>query len=188
MNLSNLKIDKEWTLFLDRDGVINERIVSGYVTCWDEFVLLDGVEEALAAFADLFGRIIVVSNQQGVGKGLMSMEQVETIHEILLDRIQKSGGRIDAIYFSPHLESEQSNMRKPEPGMALQAQQDFPDISFNLSLMAGDTLSDMKFGHGLGMKTAMITRDEDELKEASGIADYSFPDLLTFATQLQQIK
>ena len=72
MNLQDLKIDRGWTLFLDRDGVINRRIVDDYVKSWDQFKFLPGVPDAIKRLAGVFGRIIVVSNQQGIGIGLMT--------------------------------------------------------------------------------------------------------------------
>jgi len=186
MSLSNLKIDKGWTLFLDRDGVINKRIVGGYVTSRDEFILLEGVEKAMSIFEGIFGKIIVVSNQQGIGKGLMTNEQVNEIHDKLLRLVQRAGGRIDAIYYSPHLESERSDMRKPGSGMALRAREDFPEIRFAQSLMAGDTLSDMEFGRRLGMKTVLLSGNKQDKQKGGKIIDYNFHDLITFANSLIQ--
>jgi len=149
-------INREWTLFLDRDGVINERIVGGYVTCWEEFKILPGVEEALKIFSALFGKIIIVSNQQGIGKGLMTEEQLDDIHTNFLERISLAGGRIDAMFYATNLADENSPMRKPGPGMALKAKDRFPGIQFEKSIMAGDSLSDMQFGKNLGMYTVFI--------------------------------
>jgi len=186
MSFSNLKIDKDWTLFLDRDGVINERIAGGYVTRRDEFILLEGVEKAFNIFNHIFGKIIVVSNQQGIGKGLMTNEQVNEIHNKLLNLVQRAGGRIDAIYYSPHLESDRSGMRKPGSGMALCAREDFPGIRFAQSLMAGDTLSDMEFGRRLGMKTVLISGNKQDKQKGEKMIDYNFPDLIAFASSLIQ--
>ena len=75
-------------LFLDRDGVINRRIVDGYVTRPADFVLIDGVLEAMALFAKRFDRIFVVTNQQGIGKGLMTEADLEAVHSGLLRQVQ----------------------------------------------------------------------------------------------------
>ncbi len=184
MSLSSLQIDKEWSLFLDRDGVLNERIVDGYVTRWEEFNFLPDVLEAMKVFDELFGRIVVVSNQQGVGKEIMTEGDVVNVHEKLEAQVKKHGGRIDSSYFSPHLAKEGNIMRKPNVGMALKARRDFPDIRFRLSVMVGDKLSDMVFGRRLGMKTVFLSEDIRDLRKGHKLIDYNFPTLLLFATYL----
>jgi len=184
MSFSSLQIDKEWSLFLDRDGVINERIVDGYVTRWEEFTFLPGVLKALKVFDELFDRIVVVSNQQGVGKELMTESDVIGIHEKLEEQVKEHGGRIDSIYFAPHLAKERNIMRKPNVGMALKARREFPDIRFRQSVMAGDSLTDMLFGRRLGMKTVFLSENISDLRKGYKLIDYTYPDLITFAQQL----
>jgi histidinol-phosphate phosphatase family protein len=184
MNLQHLKIDDTWTLFLDRDGVINRRIVDGYVKTWDQFEFLPGVVDAMKQFHKVFGRIIVVSNQQGVGKGLMSEKEVQLVHSGMMDEIEHAGGKVDAVYFSPHLRSERSVMRKPNVGMALKARRQFPEIRFNRSVMAGDSLSDMFFGKRVGMKTVFISPDSSLAKRHPRQIDFVFPDLISLASGL----
>jgi D-glycero-D-manno-heptose 1,7-bisphosphate phosphatase len=184
MNLQDLKIDRTWTLFLDRDGVINRRIIGGYVKSWDQFEFLPGVVEALKRFHQTFGRIIVVSNQQGVGKGLMTDMDVLAIHAQMRSELELAGACIDAAYFSPHLASSGSVMRKPNVGMALMARKQFPEIRFNRSVMAGDSLSDMVFGKRVGMKTVLISTDPAHAKKYPRQIDFICPDLITFAISL----
>ena len=117
MNLKDLHIDGSWTLFLDRDGVINRRIIDGYVRSVRDFEILPGVLEAISRLSVIFGRIIIVTNQQGIGKGLMTEEELSSIHRFLTDKITGAGGRIDAIYHAPNLAQENSVMRKPATGM-----------------------------------------------------------------------
>ena len=155
-SLRSLHIDKSWTLFLDRDGVINKKIDGDYVRNSNQFVWLPGVQEALKKLSSVFGRIIIASNQQGIGKGLMTNEQVEVIHDYIRDSISRSGGRIDGVYYAPQLESDHSQFRKPNIGMALQARKDFPNIDFSKSIMAGDSITDMEFGKKAGMTTVYI--------------------------------
>jgi histidinol-phosphate phosphatase family protein len=181
MTLQHLQIDRTWTLFLDRDGVINRRIVDGYVKTWDQFVFLPGVPNAMKRFHQVFGKIIVVSNQQGVGKGLMSEQEVLFIHQHMMEEIAGAGGKIDAVFYSPHLQSDGSVMRKPNIGMALKARKQFPDIRFNRSVMAGDSLSDMIFGKRTGMKTVLISIDPAVAKMHPRQTDYIFPDLISLA-------
>ncbi|GAB4413238.1 MAG: D-glycero-alpha-D-manno-heptose-1,7-bisphosphate 7-phosphatase [Bacteroidia bacterium] len=152
--------DHTWTLFLDRDGVINQRVHGDYVRDWSGFHFAPGVLEALRRCATRFGIIVVVSNQQGVGKGYMRSEAVDLLHRQMLEAVAAAGGRIDRVYFCPDLASQPGNCRKPAPTMALQARADFPAIDFGRSVMVGDTASDMQFGRHLGMTTVWINTEE----------------------------
>lgn len=151
------------TLFLDRDGVINERLPGDYVAQWSEFQFTPRALEALAFFAAHFQHIIVVTNQQGIGKGQMSEDQLAEIHEKMVAEIVAAGGRIDAVYHCPDLSSVPNNCRKPAPAMALKAQADFPAIDFQTSIMVGDSVSDLEFGQNLSMYTVLIEGKSDEL-------------------------
>lgn len=185
MILSDLMIDTSWSLFLDRDGVLNKRIVDGYIARWEEFVWLPGVLEALKILSDMVGPLIVVSNQQGVGKGIMTEDALVKIHSMLINEVKKQGGRIDAIYYSPHLVTGRAFMRKPDVGMGLKARKEFPEIQFRKSVMAGDSLSDMLFGRRLGMKTVFLAGNIHDLRKGHRLIDFAFPDLLTFADALR---
>ncbi|TNE53031.1 MAG: HAD-IIIA family hydrolase [Bacteroidetes bacterium] len=151
---------REWCLFLDRDGVINERIFGAYVRSVDEFKFLPGSLDAIAHFHQIFQRIFVVTNQQGIGKGLMTERNLHEIHRYMCEEIERQGGRIDQCYFAPELKSDPNNSRKPGPFMALRAQSDFPEVNFEKSIMVGDTDSDILFGKKLGMKTVRIRTAE----------------------------
>ena len=153
-------IDEGWTLFLDRDGVINVRIIDGYVTKIEEFEFLPNVIESLKIFKDKFKHIIVVTNQQGVGKGIMKFEDVEEVHRFMVQEIADNEGRIDKVYFCPQLKSVPDNYRKPSPKMAYFAQNDFSDIDLSKSIMIGDMNSDVEFGRNAGMKTIFIGDNE----------------------------
>jgi len=184
MTLNNLNISKEWTLFLDRDGVINHRFVNDYVKSWNDFKFIDGVLEAMKIFCPVFGKIIVVTNQQGVGKGLMKKETLLDIHQKMISEINNAGGRIDKIYFCPDLKEFKSFDRKPQVGMGLKAKRDFPDIIFKKSIMAGDSLSDMKFGRRLQMTTVWISSDLALPRNHPKMVDFTFNDLKTFSQHL----
>ncbi len=162
---------KDWTLFLDRDGTINKR-VEDYVTTWDRFTFIEGVLEAISACSSFFGKIIIVTNQQGIGKELMTHDQVNDIHEKMLEVIEYYGGRIDAIYYEPSLAIYEAFGRKPNPGMAYFAKRDFPSIQFKKSIMVGDTLSDMQFGKAVGMKTCWI-KNKWEMKNYDSISEFT---------------
>jgi len=177
-------IEKNWTLFLDRDGVINTRIPDDYVMTPEQFDFIPGILDSFPSLANYFGRIVIVSNQQGIGKGLMTEANLQTIHKKMLDAISKTGGRIDKVYFCPHIKESGSFLRKPNIGMGLLARKDFPDIHFSRSVMVGDSLSDMRFGKRLGMQTVYISSNLNEIRSNPGLIDQAFPDLYTFAKSL----
>jgi histidinol-phosphate phosphatase family protein len=152
----SLHPDKSWTLFLDRDGVINVRFPGDYVKCVDEFEFLPGAVEAVVRFSKIFGRIIVVTNQQGIARGVYSHEDLGSIHSHMKAEIEKAGGKIHAVYYAHQAAAENSPMRKPGTGMALKAKEDFPEIDFSKSVMMGDTQSDMEFGKAVGMKVIFV--------------------------------
>jgi D-glycero-D-manno-heptose 1,7-bisphosphate phosphatase len=179
---------KGYTLFLDRDGVINERLPGDYVRRWADFRFIDGVLGALKFFAGYFGRIVIVTNQQGVGKGLMGVADLEAVHRQMLRAIAAAGGRIDGIYYCPDLAVKPGNCRKPAPAMALHAQRDFPEIDFPRAVMVGDTASDMAFGRGLNMRTVWIegTAETPEgISDVVELADFRFESLAAFARALR---
>ncbi|MGH1339818.1 MAG: D-glycero-alpha-D-manno-heptose-1,7-bisphosphate 7-phosphatase [Aureispira sp.] len=149
------------SLFLDRDGVINQRIIGSYVRHWEEWEFLEGALEALVILARKFDRIVIVTNQQGVAKGLMTAEDLVKLHQRMLEEITRAGGRIDGVYACMEHERTQPYCRKPNPGMAWQAKADFPQIDFNASIMVGDSVSDLVFGQQLEMRTVLLTTKPD---------------------------
>ncbi len=181
MTLKNLNINKNWTLFLDRDGVINKKIDNDYVKQWIEFEFIEGVLDALKFLNTVFGSIIVVTNQQGIGKKLYRIEDLEIIHKNMLYEIAYHGGKIDKVYFSPYLKSENHPYRKPGIGMALKAKEDISTINFKQSIMIGDSMSDMEFGRNAGMKTIYIS---EEISENDKI-DFNFKSLNEIVISLQ---
>ena len=151
------------TLFLDRDGVINRWLPGDYVRSWDQFAFLPGIRECLRKWAAHFKHIILVSNQRGVGKGKMTPEDLEKVHDRMLAEIRQAGGRIDAVYTCTELE-EGHPMRKPQPGMFFEACREFPDIAPERSVMLGDSESDRDFAAYCGlpfvlMETAELAMD-----------------------------
>jgi histidinol-phosphate phosphatase family protein len=151
------QLTPEWTLFLDRDGVINVRPLNDYVRHEKDFMFLPGVLQSLSKLAGVFNRIILITNQQGVGKGFMEREDVDRIHQFMRRSIHAAGGRIDAVYYCPDLADKKANCRKPGIQMAEWARRDFPEIDFGKSVMIGDTDIDMAFGRNLGMLNILIT-------------------------------
>jgi histidinol-phosphate phosphatase family protein len=159
-------IDAAWTLFLDRDGVINQRKMGGYITSKSEFVFEEGAVDAIAVFNTIFQYIFVVTNQQGIGKGLMTEADLLDIHRFMVEEIENNGGRIAHCYFAPEIKNSENSTRKPSPAMALSAKSKFQTIDFEKSIMVGDTDSDILFGKSLNMKTVRIQTVEPIKVEA----------------------
>jgi len=143
------------TIFLDRDGVINRKRDDDYVKHWDEFEFLPGVKEALKILTEQNYRLIVVTNQRGIARGWMTMDDLHEIHARMIGELAQSGAEIIAIYCCPH-DKDQCDCRKPQTGMFLQAQRDFPDLAFTESVLIGDSLSDMQAGAALGCRNILI--------------------------------
>lgn len=179
------KIDKRWTLFLDRDGVINIEKENDYIYHWDEFVFYDDVLPVLKKFNELFNHIIIVTNQRGVSKGLMTEADLQQIHENMTAAIQAAGGRIDRIYYCTDMENA-SPRRKPSPTMGLEAQHDFPDIDFSKAVMIGNTLSDMHFGRNLGMQTIYLRTTHPDIRLPNSLIDAAFDNLGSVANALNR--
>ena len=177
-------INKSWTLFLDRDGVINHEKYMDYVYNYDEFIFYDGVKEALKLLADKFDKILIVTNQRGIGKGLMTEDDLRVIHQKMLLDIENAGGRIDTIYYCTSLNDDCPN-RKPNPGMALEASKDFPEIDLSRSIMVGNNISDMQFGKNAGMFTVYLKTTNSGQSIPHPLIDLSFDLLFDFAKALQ---
>ena len=159
-----MKYGKGWTLFLDRDGVINKELPHDYVKSWKEFIWEQGSKEAIAILSAHFNKIFIITNQRGVGIKVMSENDLTDIHSKMLVEINTLGGHIEKIYYCADVDRNSHN-RKPNPGMGLQAKADYPEIDFNKTVMVGNTLHDMEFGRSLGVHTVFI----DEKKRYNGI-------------------
>lgn len=168
------------TLFLDRDGVINVEKEGFYILKPEEFEFYPGVLEALKILKDHFDLFIVVTNQRCIGRGLLTDEELATIHEKMLREIQANDGRIDQIYYAPSID-DKNPYRKPNTGMGRQAQRDFPEIDFKQAVMVGNNPSDMKFGKRLGMQTVFITSTMTAFAMPHQSIDYQYESLSAFA-------
>jgi len=149
-------------LLLDRDGVINVLRPDDYVKNIGEFVFCEGALEALRLVNPLFRRIVIVTNQRGVGRGLMTAADLEEVHAWMLDRIREAGGRIDHIYVCTDTDNS-SPRRKPNPGMAEEVRADYPDIDFDRSWFVGDSASDLEFARRTGIPASLVQGEQDLL-------------------------
>jgi D-glycero-alpha-D-manno-heptose 1-phosphate guanylyltransferase len=177
------QIDKRWTLFLDRDGVINEERVGEYVLHWGDFIFSKGVLDVFKKLSDHFGRVIVVSNQRGVGKGLMTETDLQSIHLEMQREVEIVNGKIDKIYYCTE-KDDKCFYRKPNPGMALRALKDFPDIDPSKCVMVGNKPGDMKFGRTAGMFTVFLKTTNPDQPFPHTDIDLMFPSLYDFASAL----
>ena len=147
------------TIFLDRDGVINKKLEGRYVRDFSEFEFMEGAIDAISKLTYKFNRIIIVTNQQGIGKEIMSDADLNILHTKMKERIEQSEGKINKIYYCPHLEELDCLCRKPRPGMIEQALLDFPEIVFEDSYLIGDSDSDIEAGKRMNMSTVKVDNE-----------------------------
>jgi D-glycero-alpha-D-manno-heptose 1-phosphate guanylyltransferase len=176
-------IDKNWTLFLDRDGVINVDKPGSYIFNTGEFVFMEGQPGIFRQFADRFKYIIVVTNQRGVERALMTEDALKAIHKNMVTGINAAGGKTDAVYYCTAINNDHPD-RKPNPGMAARAKADFPAIDFTRSIMVGNNISDMQFGRNAGMHTVFVKTTNPNVQLPHPDIDLLFDSLANFAKAL----
>ena len=145
------------TLFLDRDGVINKKLEQRYVTNFDEFVFIKNSDIAIRKLHKIFKRILIVTNQQGIGKGIMTEDDLNLLHLQMQRKLSVDFDLIDKIYFCPCLEVDNCNCRKPKTGMLENAKLDFPDMKIEDSFLVGDSDSDIIAGKKFGLSTIKVS-------------------------------
>ena len=146
-------------VILDRDGVLNAKPPRAtYVTSWNEWRWLPGALEALASLNEAGLRVFVVSNQAGIGRGVMTEADLAAIHEQVIDEAVAAGGRIDAIYHCPHDWDEGCECRKPNPGMLFQVQREH-HIDLTSTPFIGDDPRDAEAAAAAGAPSLMVDED-----------------------------
>jgi D-glycero-D-manno-heptose 1,7-bisphosphate phosphatase len=168
-------------VFLDRDGTLIED--RGYMKATDQIVFLPGVIQALQKLMDMKYELIVVSNQSGIGRGLISEKDVLCINNILSEILQSSGIRISTFYFCPHHPNDNCDCRKPRPGMILRALNE-RDIDKSQSYMVGDKLSDAAAGIAAGVTPVLISNN---IRVAKNGMVLIFDSLLEFVSSIDGI-
>ena len=179
-----MKVDNSWTLFLDRDGVINKELPGDYVKRWDEFHFEPGVLLALAELSKLFPLIIIITNQRGVGIGRMTEDDLKLLHDKMCNEINKAGGRIDDVFYCIDVDRKSPN-RKPRPAMGLMAKEKYPAIDFSKTIMVGNSPSDMEFGRALGMINVFIDDKKSRNGHKDETMDYIYNGLDSFVESLR---
>jgi len=146
-------------ILLDRDGVINERVRDGYVTQWSEFCFVPGIVDILATLSKTSLPIIVVSNQAGVGKGLIKRSDLTELTLRFVDLLKQASARIDAVYYCPHVAEQGCICRKPREGLLRRAAQDWR-IDLRNSVLVGDSVTDAEAAHAVDCKAILLDRTE----------------------------
>jgi D-glycero-D-manno-heptose 1,7-bisphosphate phosphatase len=167
--------------FLDRDGVINRKRSEGqYVTRWEELEILPGVPEAIALLTQAGYSVFVVSNQRCVAKGLLTELELDSIHELMCQKLADIGAVISKVYYCPHEKHPPCSCRKPAPGMLLTAAEAHA-IDLTSSWMIGDSDIDVEAGRNAGCKTVRILKIDEP---GNGGANLSALSLLDAVHQL----
>jgi D-glycero-D-manno-heptose 1,7-bisphosphate phosphatase len=165
-------------LLLDRDGVINvER--KNYVLNWDEFRFKKDFISNAERLARMFEYILVITNQRCVGRGLISLSDLEEIHVKMISEIETVGGRVNKVFSATGL-SDLDPMRKPNTGMMKQIKKYFPNFKPNQAVMVGNRQSDMKFAKQCGICAVHYTEHETEEKIPPSLWDFSIPNWFDF--------
>ena len=142
-------------VFIDRDGTIN--IDKEYLTDPDQIEFIEYSPEAISLANRLGLKVVVISNQSGVARGLMTIDQVENVNKRLVEMLGSHGAVVDAIYYCPHHPSNGyvCTCRKPDIGMLLRAKEKF-NLDLTLSFVVGDKWSDVKCGENAGATTSLV--------------------------------
>lgn len=147
---------KRKAVFLDRDGVINQKPPEhDYVKNWTEFKFIPGIEELIKKVNLKGYLVIVITNQRGIARGLVAEKTIQKIHRKMISELKKKGAIIDAVCYCPHNIEEKCKCRKPKPGMILKAAKDF-NIDLKRSILIGDDKNDIIAGNKAGCKTIFL--------------------------------
>jgi len=142
-------------VFVDRDGVINRRLPGDYVRAWDQFRFLPGARAGLRLLREAGHLLVVITNQRGIGRGLMSEADLAEVHRRMQVELVRAGAGVDAILHCPHDLSEGCDCRKPKPGMIERALERFA-IDVARSWVVGDSLSDLEAGRAVGIRGILV--------------------------------
>jgi histidinol-phosphate phosphatase family protein len=144
------------TVFLDRDGVINVDSPN-YIKCWEEFDFIPGSRQAIARLTRAGIRVIIITNQSAINRGMVPLSELETMHQRMQHAVADRGGRITDIFFCPHRPDEGCSCRKPEPGMILAASRRH-GIDLASTVMVGDSAKDIQAGRAAGCGCSLLVQ------------------------------
>lgn len=152
-------------VFLDRDGVINRNFPGDYVKNKEEFEFLPGSLDGLKRLYEAGWQVVVISNQAGVGKGLMSKEALDEIDRRMFSEVEAAGGRINATYYCLHRHEESCGCRKPAPGLIIRASEDI-GVDPRETIFVGDADRDVQAGRAAGCRTVVVLSGSVSMSEA----------------------
>ena len=161
-------------VILDRDGVLNREIESGWLSSVDQWEWEAGSLEALGLFAISGTKVSIVSNQSGIGRGVVTQQAVDEIHQWLAALLAATGVELAGIFVCPHGPDEGCSCRKPSPGLVWAAIQQ-SGVAADQSLLIGDDLRDLVAGRAAGVQVALVCTGK-----GSGHRDEVEPDTLVF--------
>ena len=147
-----------YTVFLDRDGVIN-RDSRDYIKNRDEFLFLPGSCDAIALLTRSGCNVIVITNQSAIGRNMTTLDELGRIFEKMVSGVREAGGSIADIFFCPHLPQDRCSCRKPLPGLILQAAQKH-GIDLKASCMVGDSARDIECGKRAGCGLSILVQED----------------------------
>lgn len=169
-------------IFLDRDGVINERVFGGYVTEWQEFEFVRGMIDALRQLSSFGLPMIVVSNQACVGKGIVAVATLESMTRKFVASLARAGIRIDAVYYCPHLVEQGCRCRKPRSGLLEVAARDW-NVDLERSVFIGDSESDVAAARAVKCKPILLSATGPQQVRESCSAIVAEPSKLVMAAR-----
>jgi D-glycero-D-manno-heptose 1,7-bisphosphate phosphatase len=156
--------------FLDRDGVVNRKAPGdGYITRFEEIDFLPGVAQAIALLNRSGYRVILVTNQRCVAKGLLTISELDSIHRRMCEVLAGAGATVDAVYYCPHELEPACPCRKPRPGLLLDAAREH-GIALTESWMIGDSDADIDAGRNAGCRTARLLMNNQTINVDADVA------------------
>ena len=168
-------------VFLDRDGVIIENVAT-YVRSWADVIVFPQALKALARLCLTPYKIVIITNQSAVGRGILTLAEAQAINDRLLQVIRQSGGRVDGVYMCVHAPPQGCECRKPRPGLIMRASSEL-SLDLKRSILVGDALSDIQAGQNAGIPTNILVRTgrgvaQSRLPEAQGLQPFLIYDQL----------
>ena len=155
------------TIFVDRDGCVNTRLVGDWVRSWDAFEFMHGAIEGIAKLKKAGYRLVLITNQRCIALGSLTREELDVIHNKMQDELKLAGGFFDSIYVCPHDNHENCHCRKPAPGMITDAARDYGDIDLSTSIMLGDRDIDRQAAESAGCGGFHMISDDFTINDAA---------------------
>jgi D-glycero-D-manno-heptose 1,7-bisphosphate phosphatase len=161
-------------VFLDRDGVINEKCAE-HVKDWSEFQFLPGARESIARLAEAGVRVFIITNQAIVNRGIVTRETLDSVNRRMVEEIERRGGRVAAVAYCPHRPDERCFCRKPQPGLLLHLAREH-GLDLSATVLIGDALTDIEAGQAAGCQTILVLtgRGTEQLAMANATGQNGF--------------